>query len=110
MTGSQAVEIRSNEEYQSIIDDVDYMIVSTHQLVESLRKAKKINKEFPSEEKKKVQLAYKNQAFKIREYKRLLGLWCRERGFGSLRTEIRDYLFVLDDLERKTSQTLSLVL
>ena len=108
MSGSQAIEVHAKDEYQHIIDDIDYMIVSVEQLKESLVSAVNNRDSYPESDITEFRKGYINQFHKIREYKRTLGELNQDKGLSILRSEIRDYLFVLDDLEMQATKTIGL--
>lgn len=107
-TKQNSAQDNSIAEYQFIIEEIDYMIASTTQLHESLNTVCERQLVFPNKELEKIRVGCRHQFHKIREFKHLLGNWRIELRFVPYKTEIKDYLFLLDDLESQTSNNIQL--
>ncbi|WNO11408.1 hypothetical protein [Teredinibacter sp. KSP-S5-2] len=107
-TKQTSAQDSSIADYQFIIEEIDYMIASTTQLRESLNTVCQRQLAFPNKELEKIRVGCRHQFHKIREFKHLLGNWRIELRFVPYKTEIKDYLFLLDDLESQTSTNVQL--
>lgn len=95
-------------EYDNAISTIDGMIVATNQLAESMIKAHTKRVAFHLAEIEKILKGNTEQWKQIQEFRALLTAWTAEHHLCESKSEIWDYLFVLDDLELRTKLILKM--
>lgn len=90
-------------EIHCIFDEIDYLVALTQQMEESLRNAYIQKVTFPSDELAKIRQNHTRHFHKIREFKRILGEYCQNFHYAQHRSEIRNYLHNLEELEIQTA-------